>query len=127
MQCRFWTTKSCIALILFNSLKESSEECVEPVFFCEAPDEGALVFIFQCREEKWLQAKGVMRKPRRKRGELEPAEGSPGPKMKVEESSSALGIKEEAGEVKVKIEDPEVCDSVIRMLFLPLICVPGRG
>jgi len=105
-----------MVFILFNSLKKSSEKCTGSVFFCEELEEHPLVFMFQCRGEEWLQAEGVMRKPRRKRGELEPAEGSPGPKMKVEEPSSALGIKEEAGEVK--IEDLEVCDSLTRMVFL---------
>ena len=171
---------------MFNSLKESSEECTEPVFFCNAPEKDAIVFVFRCRGEEWLRAEGLMRQRRRKRGEPEPdlkvtplpkpepteeavpanevltggaevmrrrtprptgqgesdtphdlivlersrkiprrsgnsslhqssAEGSSGPKMKVEEDN-------------VKIEDLKVCDNLTRiMLFLPLICVPGGG
>jgi len=73
VQCRFQAAEFGMVLMLFNSLGESSEECMEPVFFCTASD--VLVFVFQCRGEEWLRAKGLMRPLRRKRGEPEPVRG----------------------------------------------------
>lgn len=63
-----------MVLMLFNSLGEPSEECTESTFICITPDKDALEFVFRCRGEEWLQAKGLIRPPRRKRGEPEPVE-----------------------------------------------------
>lgn len=43
------------------------------MFFGAAPYEDALSFTFICRAEEWLQAKGIIRK-RRRRGEVQPPE-----------------------------------------------------
>jgi len=69
VQCRFQTTKFGMVLMLFNSLGEPSEEFAEQTFFCITPDEDALEFVFRCRGEEWLRAKGIMRP---KRGRPEP-------------------------------------------------------
>ena len=62
---------NCIDLI--HSLKNSSEQCTEPVFWSKADDD-ALLFVFRCRSKEWLQAEGIMQKPRRQRGEPDPEE-----------------------------------------------------
>ena len=63
-------------LILSNRLKESSTECTEPVFWTTTSDEDGLCFVFQCRSGNWLQAEGIIRKRRRRRGDPEPADDS---------------------------------------------------
>jgi len=92
VQREFWPTKFGTMFILFNRLKESSEECAYPVFF-STPTEDSLAFEFQCRAEEWLQAEGIMRKRRRQRGEQELVEDlgvSPLPKPEpVEEALPA--------------------------------------
>lgn len=83
VQCRFQATKFGMVLILFNSLGESSEECMEPVFFCTASNEDTLTFVFRCRGEEWLRAKGIMPPLRQKRGKpgsVESLEVAPLPK-----------------------------------------------
>ena len=79
----------------FNSLKESSEECTEPVFLNEIQRDGSVVFVFKCRSEEWLQAKGIIRKRRRRRGDPEPVEdldGSPPPKPEPVEEKVPTNI-----------------------------------
>src|SRR5579872_6297147 len=66
------------ALLIFSSrLKKSSEKCTDPVLWSHYDSEGSegsLSFVFQCRSEAWLQAEGIMRKRRRRRGDPEPVE-----------------------------------------------------
>ena len=73
--------------------KTSGKRCLGEVFFGHAED--PLSFVFLCRSEEWLQAKGIMRK-RRRRGGAEPAEDlelSPPPKSEpVEEVAPGRDI-----------------------------------
>ena len=81
-----------------NRSEVPAEDCTEgagELFFGTVPEEDALIFTFFCRSEAWLQAKGMIRRSRRKGG-VEPAEEpevSPLPKPEpVEEEVPAREV-----------------------------------
>ena len=93
--------------ILCDSLKESEEECMGPVFYCTAPDEDALLFGFMCRTEEWLRAEGIVRKRRRQRGEPEPVEDlEPPPPPKPEPVEEVVPANEVLGRVNSEASPP---------------------
>jgi len=58
--------------MFINRLEGFSEECTG-AYFCGDESEGETInFVFKCRAEGWLQAEGLIRKRRRRSGELEP-------------------------------------------------------
>lgn len=103
----------CALLILSNSLKASTEECTQPVFWSVTGNEDVLLFKFQCRSKEWLQAQGIMRRSRRPRNEPDPVgdlEILAMPKHEPQEDAvpPRKRIKTEVGQgVRIKVEDAE--------------------